>query len=131
MKLCPAFGGSTLAICALLAAACGPDDASGSNDPGGGDAVDNGDNGEADPADGGGADPANPNVREMPLISVGGMHSCMLGKDGDLSCWGGNAMGQATAPQGKFVAFNSGMMHACALDAAGKATCWGSNGMTA
>jgi serine/threonine protein kinase/alpha-tubulin suppressor-like RCC1 family protein len=74
-------------------------------------------------------------------VSTGGTHSCMIGADGVIRCWGGNDAGQlgdgsrsgrtaaaAPVPQGPFATVAAGMSHACALDVEGRAFCWGSNG---
>jgi hypothetical protein len=82
-------------------------------------------------------------------ISAGGNHTCGLGDDGSLWCWGSNASGElgvtadtAGCPAGLcqasparvrlaadslFTDVATGYDHTCALDTAGAAYCWGRN----
>ena len=73
-------------------------------------------------------------------VSTGGSHTCVIGADGVIRCWGANDAGQlgdgsrsgrtvaaAPVPQGPFATVAAGMSHACALDVEGRPFCWGSN----
>ena len=74
-------------------------------------------------------------------VAAGGRHSCALGADGSVRCWGDNDAGQLGngAPGSNPVPVNvSGMGHgmvaiaagdqfSCALDAQGGVRCWGAN----
>src|SRR5207249_4621082 len=70
-------------------------------------------------------------------IGVGARHSCALGDDGTISCWGDNDFGQigagsavvpaATKVAGTYEALAVGADHTCALTLDGVATCWGRN----
>ncbi len=74
-------------------------------------------------------------------ISAGGMHTCVLKKDGTVWCWGSNQLGQlgatgatASGPvrvealAGKeIVEISAGIEHTCALTAGGDVYCWGGN----
>jgi alpha-tubulin suppressor-like RCC1 family protein/serine/threonine protein kinase len=75
-----------------------------------------------------------------PTLVAGGTHSCALGPDGTISCWGGNDRGQLgvgstgrrTAPShvGGDVAFEqvtAGISDACGVAKSGAAYCWGDN----
>ena len=77
----------------------------------------------------------------VPSVVTGGTHSCSLGFDGSVVCWGGNAGGQLgdgssvgrLVPSqlvlgGTFARVVSGLGHVCALSLDGEAFCWGSNG---
>jgi len=82
-------------------------------------------------------------------VAVGGDHSCGLGDDGSLWCWGSNVWGElgvSTVSEGcpaaacqpspirvrlaadsVFTDVTAGFNHTCALDTAGHAYCWGNN----
>ncbi|MDT8437076.1 MAG: Ig-like domain-containing protein [Gemmatimonadota bacterium] len=73
-------------------------------------------------------------------IAVGQRHTCALGSDGLVLCWGDNEAGQAGQPAGAdvpvptplelpapAVAVAAGAAHACALLSDGPAHCWGDN----
>ena len=52
-------------------------------------------------------------------------YACGLKTDGAIACWGGNALGEASSPEGSFSALSAGKRHACALHSDGAAACWG------
>ncbi len=62
-------------------------------------------------------------------VSTGGYHTCALGVDGTVTCWGKNTDGQTTVPTnlGPAKAVSAGRYHTCALGADGAVTCWGWN----
>ncbi len=60
-------------------------------------------------------------------LDAGAYHTCALGADATISCWGENTHAQATPPAGTFAALSSGQRHSCALRAGGEITCWGEN----
>src|SRR5690606_10612943 len=83
---------------------------------------------------------ARGSIPRLPIqagVATGGTHTCMIGADGLIRCWGGNDAGQlgdgtrtrrtaaaATVPQGPFATVVAGMAHVCALDVEGRALCW-------
>jgi hypothetical protein len=64
-------------------------------------------------------------------ISLGNYHSCALGTDGRVRCWGLNKNGQAppekVAAIGSFTRVSAGGAHTCALRGDGVVECWGLN----
>ena len=86
---------------------------------------------------------ARSSVPRIPVragVSTGGSHTCVIGADGVIRCWGGNDAGQlgdgsrslrtaaaAPVPQGPFATVAAGLSHVCALDVEGRPFCWGSN----
>ena len=56
-------------------------------------------------------------------------HGCGIRTDLSLACWGNDWDGQASPPEGEFVAVDAGWTHTCAIRVGGDVTCWGtSNG---
>ena len=47
-------------------------------------------------------------------VAAGGSHTCAIGSDDTITCWGDNAHGQTDAPQGTFRAVAAGQFHTCA-----------------
>lgn len=75
------------------------------------------------------------------VLALGGKHTCALGEDGAVWCWGDNRAGQlgdGTTTERltptlvdsslRFVRVTAGQQHTCALTADGEAMCWGHNG---
>ena len=62
-------------------------------------------------------------------ITAGDGHSCALGTDNTITCWGNNGLGQADAPDGQYTAVAAGGRHSCALGTDSTITCWGNNGL--
>ena len=73
-------------------------------------------------------------------VATGNGHSCGLGVDGRVHCWGDNAQGQlgdgttitraapvAVTGAPAFVSITAGGEHSCGVTAAGAAYCWGRN----
>ena len=60
-------------------------------------------------------------------ITAGRAHTCALGANGAITCWGLNDDGRTDAPDGRYTAITAGDAHTCALGANGAITCWGNN----
>ena len=64
-------------------------------------------------------------------ISAGGGegfgHSCGVRTDGTVVCWGADADGQATPPQGTFTQVSAGGFHTCGVQTQGTVACWGND----
>ena len=79
-------------------------------------------------------------MRDAARIAVGGAHSCVIGSDGNVRCWGENGSGQlgdGTTTDRRIAvlvpnltqvtAIAAGANHTCAIRAAGTVHCWGSS----
>lgn len=85
--------------------------------------------------------PQAPIIGVVTPIRAGGSHSCALGRDGGVHCWGSNSEGQlgdgtttdqalatpVSGLQSGVTAIATGLNHSCALSSAGGVKCWGSN----
>ena len=61
-------------------------------------------------------------------VSSGNRHTCGLGTNGAVECWGDNDDGQTNAPAGVFTAVSAGGLHSCAINETSRAVeCWGNN----
>ena len=62
-------------------------------------------------------------------LDLGSNHGCYLDGDSDtVACWGGNAVGQATAPDASgFRSLSAAYDHACAVRNDGLVSCWGAS----
>ena len=69
-------------------------------------------------------------------IGSGNSHVCALSAAGEVWCWGSNAVGQSTSPDGgpalvpnlgNVVQIAVGAFHSCALTGSGAVTCWGTS----
>ena len=60
-------------------------------------------------------------------VSVSAGHGCALGAGGSVACWGDYAWGQASAPDGEYVAVSVGGVNSCAVDVEAAVVCWGDN----
>ena len=58
-----------------------------------------------------------------PLFAPG--HGCGVRTDLTLVCWGNDWHGQASPPEGEFVAVDAGWTHTCGIRVEGDVTCWG------
>jgi len=74
------------------------------------------------------ASPPHLKVSNYSSISAGGHHTCAIrSSDSSAVCWGGNDLGQATAPDGKFKAISTGGKTSCGINSDGEVQCWGEN----
>lgn len=62
-------------------------------------------------------------------IAAGGDHTCALGRNGRVHCWGANTAGErgVVTELVDAVGIAAGARHTCALRASGSVVCWGSN----
>jgi alpha-tubulin suppressor-like RCC1 family protein len=62
-------------------------------------------------------------------VSTGTSHTCAIGADGNLSCWGENGSGQSAVPAGlgSVTQVSAGGNHTCALKSDRTVACWGDN----
>ena len=61
-------------------------------------------------------------------VAAGGSHTCAIGSDDTIACWGDNGSSQTEAPQGSFKAVAAGGSHTCAIGSDDTIACWGHNG---
>ena len=65
----------------------------------------------------------------VPTVSLGMFHSCKLGADGTVACWGSNVWGQLNGvPPSLFRVVSAGANHTCGLKPDGTVVCWGAEG---
>lgn len=66
-------------------------------------------------------------------VSAGLDHTCGVGTDGSVSCWGANRYGESTPPAAEFASVSAGAGYACGVRVDGSVACWGSQaqGLTA
>ena len=64
-------------------------------------------------------------ITEFASISAGRNHTCGVGTDGYVGCWGQDLFGKATPPDGEFVSVSAGDQHTCGLRTNGTVSCWG------
>lgn len=60
---------------------------------------------------------------EFTAIAAGNEHSCALGADGAVACWG-DFQGSLAAPAGVYTAIAADDHYSCALGTGGAVTCW-------
>ena len=84
--------------------------------------------------DGRGNEPSQPFARTVrrtvataAAIATGSRHSCTIGADQNIACWGQNDRGQIDAPSGQFNAVAGGEIHTCAIRDDQTIACWGEN----
>ncbi|MCE2511704.1 MAG: hypothetical protein J4F50_03935, partial [Acidimicrobiia bacterium] len=113
---------SGLVVVVLLAAtACSGEKPSRSGDPSEAPApVEPLDDAATGERDAGGPEPAAEAVTpsgDGPFVAVaaGREHTCGLGKDGEIECWGANDAGRSDPPDGRFTALSAGRDHTCGL----------------
>ena len=64
-------------------------------------------------------------ITEFASISAGDEHTCGVGTDGYVGCWGDNLFDEATPPDGTFSSVSAGWNHTCGVRADGSVACWG------
>ena len=64
-------------------------------------------------------------ITEFASISAGSDHTCGVGADGYVGCWGSDFFGKASPPGGEFSFVAAGWTHTCGVRAAGSVACWG------
>ncbi len=64
-------------------------------------------------------------IAEFASISAGVEHTCGIGVDGSVACWGDDGVGQSTPPYGKFGYVSTGYCHTCGVRTDGTVVCWG------
>ena len=71
-------------------------------------------------------------ITEFAFISVGADHTCGVGTDGFVGCWGEAWSGRTLPPDAEFSSVSAGEYHTCGVMTDGTVVCWGSddNGKT-
>ena len=64
-------------------------------------------------------------ITEFASISAGSDHTCGVGTDGYVGCWGSDFFGKASPPDGEFSFVAAGWTHTCGVRADGSVACWG------
>ena len=64
-------------------------------------------------------------ITEFASISAGDNHTCGVGTDGYVGCWGGYSPGNIQPPDGEFSSVSAGRSHTCGVRADGTVACWG------
>ena len=64
-------------------------------------------------------------ITEFASISAGGNHTCGVGTDGYVGCWGEDWNGSTQPPDGEFSFVAAGWTHTCGVRADGSVACWG------
>ena len=64
-------------------------------------------------------------ITEFSSISAGESHTCGLGVDGLVGCWGDSFFGKTTPPSGAFSSISAGDSHSCGVRIDGTVACWG------
>ena len=66
-------------------------------------------------------------ITEFASISAGGNHTCGVGTDGYVGCWGDDWNGSTMPPDGTFASVSAGEYHTCGVRTDGALACWGSD----
>ena len=66
-------------------------------------------------------------ITEFASISAGGNHTCGVGTDGYVGCWGEDWNGSTQPPDGEFSSVSAGEYHTCGVMTDGAVACWGSD----
>ena len=64
-------------------------------------------------------------ITKFASISAGSDHTCGVGADGYVGCWGSDFFGKASPPDGEFSFVAAGWTHTCGVRADGSVACWG------
>jgi len=64
-------------------------------------------------------------ITEFASISAGPDHTCGLGFDGLVGCWGDHFFDKTTPPFGEFSSISAGGEHTCGVRINGTVACWG------
>ena len=64
-------------------------------------------------------------ITEFASINAGSNHTCGVGTDGYVGCWGSDIFGKASPPDGQFTSVGAGWSHTCGVRADGTVACWG------
>ena len=64
-------------------------------------------------------------ITEFASISAGAEHTCGVGTNGYVGCWGSDFFGKASPPDGEFSFVAAGWTHTCGVRADGSVACWG------
>ncbi len=64
-------------------------------------------------------------ITEFASISAGESHTCGVGADGSVGCWGDSTFGKTTPPVGEFSSISAGDSHTCGVRIDGTVVCWG------
>lgn len=60
-----------------------------------------------------------------PAVSAGGFHTCVLARTGEVRCFGSDASGESSPPDGRFRAISAGDGLTCGLRPDDSIECWG------
>ena len=66
-------------------------------------------------------------ITKFASISAGNKHTCGVGTDGYVGCWGGYSPGKIQPPDGEFSSVSAGQNHTCGVMTDGAVACWGSD----
>ena len=69
--------------------------------------------------------PPPPPPSSYASVSAGHFHTCGVGTNGSVFCWGFNDDDQATPPSGSFTSVSAGVSHTCGVESNGSVVCWG------
>ena len=64
-------------------------------------------------------------ITDFASISAGGEHTCGVGTDGYIGCWGDDWNGSTMPPDGEFSSVSAGKLHTCGVRTDGAVACWG------
>ena len=66
-------------------------------------------------------------ITEFSSVSAGKEHTCGVGTDGSVACWGEDWSGETQPPEGEFSSVSVGQDHTCGVRIDGSVACWGDN----
>ena len=64
-------------------------------------------------------------ITEFASISAGSDHTCGVGTDGYVGCWGEDLFDQTSPPDGTFSSVSAGRVHTCGVRTYRTVACWG------